>query len=233
VPERLTRISPFFLDRTELSVGAYRALLSSGAIDAGGVIPKSLVPACTLLGPDDPTNDSLPLNCVDAARAELLCAAVGKRLPTEAEWEFAAGGRDRESRYPWGDDADVCAHAVVARGGVGKVATCLAELGPAVPAGAAPVGTSQDVSRDGVSDLGGNVSEWVADAAASYDAPCFEPQAQLLNDPVCAPLPTDTIRSFRGGNFNWIPASARSTSRGAFIAGQPQDLVGVRCARSD
>ena len=52
----------------------------------------------------EPARGDHPINCVDWDMAVGYCAQAKKRLPTEAEWEFAARGPDGR-RYPWGDDA--------------------------------------------------------------------------------------------------------------------------------
>ncbi len=95
-----------------------------------------------------------PVNCVDWASARAYCAAKGKRLPTEAEWELTArgvGGR----RYPWGSAEPAC-ESVCA----GRVAECSAQGKSTCVPGGSPV----DVTPEGIFDLGGNVSEWVEDA---------------------------------------------------------------------
>jgi formylglycine-generating enzyme required for sulfatase activity len=231
VPERLVRLDPFFLDKTELSVGEYRKLVTQAAIPPAAILFPAPDQGCTYLGQTEPGNDELPLNCLDQHQAALVCEASGKRLPTEAEWEFTASGRGLELRYPWGDDDDVCAHAVVARAGIDRVATCMA-LVEGVSAGVTPVGSWHDVSRDGILDLGGNVSEWVADGSAKYDDACFNPEAQLLENPLCAPATGQVDFAVRGGSFTTIPAAARAAARLAGVSpGYPN--VGVRCARSN
>lgn len=230
-PERLTRIAPFHLDRTELTVAAYRKLVSTGAVPATTAGTQAQNAECTYSSLSDSTHDALPLNCVSHVDASLLCQALGKRLPTEAEWEFAAGGRELESRYPWGEDDDVCAHAVVSRGGLGGIVTCQVKVG-ASP-GVAAVGSADDTSRDGVLDLGGNLSEWVADEAAPYDASCFQPDARLLENPLCEEAGSGATFAIRGGNYSLFAAAARATSRIAEQVTTAFINVGVRCARSD
>jgi serine/threonine-protein kinase len=98
-----------------------------------------------------------PINCVDYAGAEAYCRWVGKRLPTEAEWELAARGPEGRP-HPWGSDAPTCGRACIDRNGACRdpdvsVATCAAGAHPA------------DRTPEGIFDLGGNVAEWTADAA--------------------------------------------------------------------
>jgi gamma-glutamyl hercynylcysteine S-oxide synthase len=97
---------------------------------------------------------------VNAHEAEAFCRFLGKRLPTEAEWEFAARALLPEGgdRFPWGDTP--AASGYVNLGGV---------YGRPVPATALPASDS----RRGVRQMLGNVWEWTASPFAPY--PGFAP----------------------------------------------------------
>jgi sulfatase modifying factor 1 len=231
-PERLVRLDPFWLDREELSVGEARALLLG---NPGLDLPVSFDPEkplsehCTFLSVNDAQNDSLPLNCIPRFLAEDLCEAKGSRLPTEAEWEFAAGNRTDESRYPWGEDADVCEHAIVSRAFLGY-RDCLSD---SIDPGIVALGSGKDITSLGIQNLGGSVSEWVADQVAAFDAPCWLPESRLVENPLCnaAQAGPYTI-AFRGGFWSGATFLARATTRlGAQMDGIANG-VGVRCARS-
>ncbi len=234
-PEHLVRLSPYALDADEFSVKAMRELVMAGKVDAPlkkGVDAGSDM--CTWLGVNDSTDDALPVNCVSYAQADAACRTLGKRLPTEAEWEFAAANRTQETSYPWGEDGEnPCEKAVVAReaGATGPGYCLFASGGVAGPAAG---GNKTDATALGIRNLAGNVSEWVADWFSPYSAGCWN-RPGLLVDPVCA-TPTATSggdeRSIRGAAWSSTAAQAKTYAR---TAGPPNKFYlssGFRCARS-
>ncbi|MBM4397019.1 MAG: SUMF1/EgtB/PvdO family nonheme iron enzyme [Deltaproteobacteria bacterium] len=135
------RIGPFRIDRTEVTVAAYRRCVESGACT-----PTSRGPACNA-GRDG--REDHPVNCVSWRQAAIYCAWAGRRLPTEAEWEKAARG-GRRTTHPWGDRRPDCTRAVSPGCNCGE-GTC--------PAGSRPRGASPG----GALDMIGNVWEYVSD----------------------------------------------------------------------
>jgi formylglycine-generating enzyme required for sulfatase activity len=105
----------------------------------------------------------LPVRMVSWQAAALYCAEHGKRLPSGAEWEWAARGRAGRT-FPWGEGVKSCAQAVYDRSPGRPCAPPAAG-----PPGPGPVGGGEDVTPEGVHDLAGNVSEWVADAYGGPD----------------------------------------------------------------
>lgn len=138
LPAATASLSPFALDRTEVSWGRYLNCVRAGACS----------PVPSRFGP--PKDPSLPVVGVNHGEAARYCRFVGGRLPTDAEWEQAGRGHVNPPRiWPWGH------HAVrdCARHGSPSGAT--------LAGGAAPVGTTWcDASPYGVLDLAGNVREW-------------------------------------------------------------------------
>ncbi len=145
-PARTVAVPGFWIDRTEVTVGAYHACVDRGACAR----PSRSSPMCTFeLG--DP---QLPMACVSWTTANAYCLAIGKRLPREVEWETAARGTSA-IKYPWGGGPGCGAAAILAgettnRSCSGKHPS---KVGAHV-AGASPYG---------VQDMSGNVEEWVAD----------------------------------------------------------------------
>ena len=141
-------VDEFCLDVTEVTVAAFQRCVARGLCTPAD--STELHPPCNS-GREGAARH--PINCVDWAQARAFCASVGKRLPSEAEWEWAARGRDEGRRYPWGDGPPSCRSAVI-RGeggdGCGKDGTWRV--------GSKPAGDS----RDGLKDMSGNVWEWTA-----------------------------------------------------------------------
>lgn len=141
-PRRHVQVASFWIDRTEVSVGDYRACVNAGACPR----PRKSSLRCTY----DRTDPQLPVTCVRWADAVQYCRYKQKRLPTEAEWEAAARG-------PHGD---------VGGGGCYAQVTLVSESTARSCLGDAPgrVGTrAGGRSPMGVDDLRGNVEEWVED----------------------------------------------------------------------
>jgi len=249
--DALVRISSFFLDRAEMTVGAARTLFAKGIIEARPVLRASgLVPAskCTYVGDTDASNDAWPLNCVDLDLARALCAAQGKRLPTDAELAYVAGNGAQATTYPWGEDDDVCAHAIVARGdaidpniGISTL-ECRSHGVGTLPWGPVAGGSASDLTlvAPGVRDLGGNLSEWVEDTfarvvwfkdrVARVPEPCWRGRPLLppLVDPVCRDGEGAVIR---GGSWDYDAWTAGSRFR-LQVTPDATNATGLRCAKN-
>ena len=144
-PAHALTIAPFWIDRTEVSVGSYRACVEAGACAK----PARASAACTFEAGDP----DLPVSCVHWKDADAYCHFANKRLPTEREWEYAARGIFPTS-FPWGTGPS-CANAI----------TLLNEMsGKSCQPRPARVGSHPGgASIFGVMDLSGNVEEWTDD----------------------------------------------------------------------
>ena len=92
-PPRTVTVAPFWIDRTEVTVGAYRACVDGRRVPR----PARASATCTY----DAGDRDLPISCVHWRDAEDYCRFAGKRLPSEREWEFAARGTFAVP-FPWG-----------------------------------------------------------------------------------------------------------------------------------
>ncbi len=198
----------FGIDRTEVTVAAY-----DRCVRAGGC-------AAPLDAPSTPHTGlaSLPVTGVSWYDAQRYCRHVGGRLPTEAEWERAARGRDGRA-FPWGWvlDGRRFNHGALAP-------SCRDDDdGHAL---ASPVGSFPDgASPEGVLDLAGNVLEWVADRAAPDRA------GYLFHREVDPQGPrVGSERVVRGGSFELPMFMARATARMRRLPGVRLRDLGFRCA---
>jgi sulfatase modifying factor 1 len=201
-PEHDVHISAFEIDRFEITVGQFREFVNTtqhktGAEEANEPITR------TWKVDDTPARWENPVRFVSWWDADAYCRWKGERLPTEAEWEYAARGTDGRL-YPWGNDFDATL----------------------VPSGdTSPVGFySKDVSPFGVYDMSGNVWEWTND--------WFDPlyyRSSAVNDPV-VPQTTDQ-KTIRGGGFNSNADDLRVTRRIHNFPVTYHPDVGFRCVK--
>ena len=222
--ERVVVLSPYFLDLAEVTVEKLRAARVARVID--DPIEGNLGRRECVYTAEPSENDVLPVNCLSWQRARAYCAKVGKRLPSEAEYEYVAGGRTSQS-FGWGGDSPACGDAVFARGTL-----CGGERRP-VRAGS---GGRDRVLVGGVAllDLAGNLRELMRDRYRAGNTACWG--EGVLVDPVCEPDTTDDLveRSVRGGSFGDEATLLRAAQR-SFVENERfavSELVGFRCARS-
>jgi formylglycine-generating enzyme required for sulfatase activity len=197
-------VSPFWIDRTEVTVEAYRACVDKHVCDP----PSHISATCTY----DLGDPLLPISCVHWRDADTYCRSVMKRLPRESEWEYAARGTSK-SRFPWGGAGTNCALATTLLSDTtGR--TCSNKRPSRV--GAHPMGASPF----GVMDLAGNVEEWTSDWYSESVAGGAAPAAGASH-------------VLRGGGWLSSPSMSRTTSRnwGSSVEAGPN--VGFRCVRDD
>jgi len=149
-----------------------------------------------------------PRNCLDWFEASDFCEAREARLPTEAEWEYAARGPD-SLVYPWGNEYDA---ALV----IGEDDPTYGDTRTA-PVGSRPGGTSWV----GALDMSGNVWEWTSSLYEDYP---YSDDHENIND--------DTNRRvIRGGAFDSTADNLRAAYRSRLHPSNDFNLVGFRCVR--
>jgi formylglycine-generating enzyme required for sulfatase activity len=186
---------PFELMTTELTVAMTRA--------AGRTVP----------GQPEWSRDDHPVVNINWDEAAALCRAMGGRLPTEAEWEYAARGGAVNARFPWGDDD--------------PVATSSARNGARFNPSASTIAVaSHGANGYGLYDMAGNVWEWVADWYGDYTT-------VTQSDP--RGPQSGSSRVLRGGSWFNLPRSLRVSDRDfhtpTYSGGSDGVSYGVRCAR--
>ncbi|HEX3758692.1 MAG TPA: bifunctional serine/threonine-protein kinase/formylglycine-generating enzyme family protein [Kofleriaceae bacterium] len=163
-----------------------------------------------------PGRDKLAVAQVSWFGAKLYCESLNKRLPTEDEWEAAARGRD-DRRFPWGSDLPICGDL----GPDGKPMTWQACPAGGTAAGRSAPAVAQDVTPDGVHDLGGGVTEWTSSSYVATDR-----SAHPEDGAAAAP------RAIRGGSWAAWLVAMRSTWRTGLAPMVMARNVGFRCAES-
>ena len=159
-----TRMVPrYFMDEREVTVAAYRACVTAGKCPKPHTQADSQgQPECDKCNYDVPNYDNHPVNCVEYEYAKAFCNFIGRRLPTETEWEFAANGLtvSTDVKYPWGnvwDPAKACFNTPTT---TCPVAAKVKTLG----------GSEVNAGVPGFYDLSGNVWEWTDSEPCVYKA---------------------------------------------------------------
>jgi formylglycine-generating enzyme required for sulfatase activity len=205
-PVHTVALDGFWIDQTEVTNAQYRR-----CVQAGDCSPPTDGGSRTRVSYYGTSNyENYPAIYVTWNRAAEYCAWAGGRLPTEAEWEYAARGPEGYT-YPWGDGAPDCSKANY----WGQDGGC---VGDTTAAGSYPAGASWC----GALDMAGNVWEWVADRYGDY------PSERQVN-------PTGPSsgehRVLRGGSWNHNQSDVRCASRSDPPRGDYFGRIGFRCAR--
>jgi formylglycine-generating enzyme required for sulfatase activity len=246
-------LSPYSLDKFEVSVGRFRTFLAaydewrqSGNPEAGaGAHPytpgsgwvKDASWEVALPGnaavmrvglncnatqqtwTDEPAfNELKPINCVSWYEAFAFCAWDEGRLPSEAEWQYAAVGGAQGRTFAWGNTDLAPSFASYACEAAGTAATCSVDDIP-------DVGSRQDGNGlFGQADLVGSVYEWTLDWYAPYPETMRQDYAKT---------DTGTDRVLRGGAWSSTTEAAMGSKDRSFR--RPPEFrsptTGIRCAR--
>ncbi len=207
-PVHTVYLSAFYMDTYEVTVGQYKKFVSATGYRA---------PDWNFVAEFSPT-DNHPIIYVSWHDAAAYAQWASKRLPTEAEWEYAARGSLSGKKYSWGDSIDE------------SRANYSSNVGSTTPGGKYPP------NGYGLYDMAGNVWEWCMD---EYDKDFYAKNSK--QNPVAGGLISfvsndfanvKTARVLRGGCWLYSPGLLRVARRNRTTPTYSSSLLAFRCAGS-
>ena len=213
MPGHLVELDGFWIDLTEVTNQQYERCVQDQACSP----PYDMSSFTREAYFSNPEYSDYPVVWVTRDQAIEYCSWAGGRLPSEAEWEYAARGPESRT-FPWGEvfkpsranycDASCAAGAIDPSYDDGYPETA--------PVGSFPAG----VSWCGSLDMAGNVREWVADWFGYFST-----------DPQVNPVGPDEgeTRIPKGGSWLDTPEKLRSSNRGQNTPDYTRHKVGFRC----
>ena len=213
-PVHTVYVDAFYMDTYEVTIGQYKEFINATGYKA---------PNWSKVAGFSPPDDQGPIICVSWYDAMAYAQWVGKRLPTESEWEKAARGGLRKKKYPWSDSTD------------NTKANYNSNSGPYVGR-TTPVG-SYAPNGYGLYDMAGNVWEWCLD---EYDERFY------VNSPPSNPIAGDasisdimksyervnSMRVLRGGSWSqtFFNNFLQVANRLYYYPAYSLQHIGFRCA---
>ncbi len=213
MPIHTVKLDAFWIDLTEVTNRQYAHCLEEKACsppsDTGSFTRESYF--------NDTAYSDYPVVWVTRDQAVEYCSWAGGRLPTEAEWEYAARGPESLT-YPWGEDFEP------SRANYCDASCSAGVIDPSYDDGypeTAPVGSfPEGASWCGALDMAGNVREWVVDWFGYFSV---DPQVNPVGpDEGDAHIP-------KGGCWLDTPDDLRSSNRGENSPDYTRHKVGFRC----
>lgn len=213
LPQHRVWLDAYEIDRDEISLSEYLVYLQNRKQHPSKELQHLIWHVITVHSVSDETLAQWPALYVTWKEADGLCRSIGKRLPTEAEWEKAARGPDG-NRFPWGDTFPDSTLAMFGQHHVHEIPIL------------APVSSGEaGKSYYGLHHMAGNVAEWVNDWFG-FDYYAYMPERN-------PPGPTSgRYKSLRGGSWKSHPIMLRTATRSGAPADQRSATVGFRCAKS-
>lgn len=225
-PEHSVTISPFSMETTEVSYSQFMAFMN--ALGPGSHRNGCGGQACMQTRLESETSNiqfdsntysvllsinDFPMANVTWYGAKAYCEAIGRRLPTEAEWEYAARGGSADRIYPWGNLWD------------GTLASTKRPVDGSQPGPVSVISFTAGQTLDtGILNMAGNVAEWTSDW---YDPRFYGRPEATLTDPM-GPV-SGTQKVVRGGSWDAMPFFSRTVHRQSQDPNLPTAWIGFRC----
>ena len=222
-PRHRIRLDSFYLDKTEVTNADFKRFLDKNSAWRKYKIAAEFHNGKFLQdwsGDDFPKEKANhPVVFVPWYAAVAYCRWRGKRLPTEAEWEYAARGGLSEKQFPWGDEMPDKRRANFGA----------SEIGAAIAVGSYPA------NGYGLFDMAGNVWEFLADEWQKYPA-----NIEIQVNPLAGGdffykdsyRQIKTRRVIRGGSYGGGSVNLRVAYRDSHLPENAGDHVGFRCAQN-
>jgi formylglycine-generating enzyme len=221
-PAATVWVETFYMDQYEVTFEEYQACVKAHKCDKAG--PKY----------KDYSRPQQPIVGISWYDAVKFCQVQGKHLPTEAEWELAARGKDGRL-YPWGNEAATCERAVI-KDDKGRSCGVKKKKGSHPEKGRTWEIGKMASTLHGLYDMAGNSWEWVYDWYSRSYEKCGEeclgrnPKGPCQGAKHC---PKHYKKIVRGGSWYWDASYATTTYRRAHVpSNDPYHHFGFRCAAS-
>jgi len=213
LPQSRVWLDTYEIDRDEVSLGEYLMFLRRQKQEPAEELKKLIWHLITVHAISNKTLAGWPALYVTWGEAKTYCAAAGKRLPTEAEWEKAARGTEG-GLFPWGTDAPNNRRAMFGQHHMHEI-----------PIVAAVDSLQEGASPYGLHHMAGNAAEWVQDWFGT-DYYAYMPTKNPAG-------PTNgRYKSVRGGSWKSNVAMLRTATRSGATPEQRTATIGFRCAKS-
>lgn len=221
-PQAEVWLQTFYMDRTEVTVEAFKACIKAKKCDKAG--PRY----------NDFSRPQQAITGISWYDAENFCRVMGKALPTEAQWEKGARGTEA-ALFPWGDAPADCERAVIMNA-KGERSCGITKSGNSPEKGRVLEVCSRPAGIYDLCDMAGNAEEWVADwyshdyASCGEDCAGVDPLGPCQGAATCA---GHRYKVVRGGSWYWPAAHATAIHRRSHVpSNDPFHHFGFRCAAS-